>query len=106
MLPVFYFKTLKKEIMTKYGKKSQEKVEKAMHEMKQGTLRSGSGDKVTNPKQAVAIGLSEARKEGGKVPAAPGKKKTGTGAKASRSSSSGTKKTGSSRSASGKKAKA
>lgn len=53
---------------TKYGKKSQDKVEKAMHEMKRGELKSGSGHKVTSKKQAVAIGLSEARKEGGKVP--------------------------------------
>ncbi len=57
--------------MTKYSKKSEDKVHKAMHEMKEGTLRSGgSGKKVTNPKQAIAIGLSEARKEGAKVPAA------------------------------------
>lgn len=53
----------------KYGPKAQEKVHETMHEMKQGKLKSGkSGKKVTNPKQAVAIGLSEARKEGGKVP--------------------------------------
>lgn len=53
----------------KYGPKAQEKVEKAMEEMKQGKLKSGkSGKKVTNPKQAVAIGLSEARKAGAKVP--------------------------------------
>jgi len=53
----------------KYGPKAQEKVHKAMHEMKEGKLKSGqSGKKVTNPKQAVAIGLSEARDEGGKVP--------------------------------------
>jgi len=53
----------------RYGQKAQDKVEKAMHEMKHGELKSGrSGKKVTNPKQAVAIGLSEARKEGGKVP--------------------------------------
>jgi len=52
-----------------YGKKSAEKVEHAMHERKQGTLRSGrSGKKVTSRKQAIAIGLSEARREGGKVP--------------------------------------
>jgi hypothetical protein len=44
-------------------------VERAMHERKAGTLRSGSGKKVTSRKQAIAIGLSEARKEGGKVPA-------------------------------------
>lgn len=54
--------------MNKYGPKAQEKVEKAMHEMKEGELRSGSGHKVTSRKQAVAIGLSEAREEGAKVP--------------------------------------
>jgi hypothetical protein len=54
--------------MAKYGKKAEEKVEKAMHERKRGTLKSGSGKKVTSKKQAIAIGLSEARKEGGKVP--------------------------------------
>lgn len=55
--------------MAKYGPKAQEKVERAMHEMKEGKLKSGkSGQKVTNPKQAVAIGLSEARKSGAKVP--------------------------------------
>ena len=54
----------------RYGKKAQEKVEKAMHERKLGTLRSGSsGKKVTSRKQAIAIGLSEARRAGGKVPA-------------------------------------
>jgi hypothetical protein len=53
----------------KYGPKSGEKVERAMHEKKAGTLRSGgSGKKVTSRKQAIAIGLSEARKEGAKVP--------------------------------------
>ncbi|HET6244859.1 MAG: hypothetical protein H0V01_04690 [Bacteroidetes bacterium] len=54
--------------MAKYGKKAQEKVEKAMHEMKRGELKSGSGKKVKSKKQAIAIGLSEAKKEGGKVP--------------------------------------
>lgn len=54
--------------MTKYGAESQNKVKKTMHEMKEGTLESGkSHQKVTNPKQAIAIGLSEARKEGAKV---------------------------------------
>jgi hypothetical protein len=47
---------------TKYGKKAQSKVKKTMHERKHGTLRSGSGKKVTSRKQAIAIGLSEARK--------------------------------------------
>jgi len=55
--------------MATYGKKASDKVEKAMHERKQGTLKSGgSGKKVTSKKQAIAIGLSEARREGGKVP--------------------------------------
>ena len=55
--------------MARYGKKAQDKVEKAMHERKHGTLKSGkSGKKVTSRKQAIAIGLSEARAEGGKVP--------------------------------------
>jgi len=70
--------------MPKYGAKASQKVEKAMHERKEGTLKSGSGKKVTSKKQAIAIGLSEARKEGGKVP----KKK---------SSSSSSKKTSSSK---------
>ena len=56
--------------MAKYGKTAQSKVKKAMHERKQGTLRSGkSGKKVKSRKQAIAIGLSEARRAGGKVPA-------------------------------------
>lgn len=55
--------------MARYGKLSQEKVEKAMHEMKRGKLKSGSGKKVTSRKQAIAIGLSQAKKSGGKVPA-------------------------------------
>jgi hypothetical protein len=54
--------------MAKYSEKAQEKVQEEMHEMKEGKLKTGSGKKVTNPKQAVAIGLSEARKEGAKVP--------------------------------------
>jgi hypothetical protein len=54
--------------MAKYSKKASEKVEKAMHEMKEGTLKSGSGKKVTSKKQAIAIGLSEAREAGAKVP--------------------------------------
>ena len=74
--------------MAKYSKKAEEKVEKAMHEMKEGKLRTGTGKKVTSRKQAIAIGLSEAREEGAKVPKkkstadtpkkAPKKKDTGT----------------------------
>ena len=52
----------------KYSKKAQEKVEEVMHEFKEGKLKSGSGKKVTSKKQAVAIGLSEAREAGAKVP--------------------------------------
>jgi hypothetical protein len=56
--------------MATYSKKAGKKVEEAMHEMKEGKLKSGrSGKKVTNPKQAIAIGLSEARESGAKVPA-------------------------------------
>ena len=62
--------------MARYGKKASEKVEKAMHERKHGTLKSGrSGKKVTSKKQAIAIGLSEAREAGGKVPSKKSSKK-------------------------------
>ncbi len=54
--------------MAKYSKKSQEMVESAMHRKKKGTLKSSSGKKVTSRKQAIAIGLSEAREKGAKVP--------------------------------------
>jgi len=68
--------------MATYGSKAGEKVEKAMHERKHGTLKSGgSGKKVTSRKQAIAIGLSEAREAGGKVPAKKSAAKTSTGAK-------------------------
>ena len=68
--------------MAKYSKASKESVKDAMHEMKKGKLKSGkSGKKVTNPKQAIAIGLSEAREKGAKVPrktaAKSSSKKTG-----------------------------
>lgn len=55
--------------MAKYSEKESEKVEKALHEMKEGKLKTGTGKKVTFKKQAIAIGLSEARKAGTKVPA-------------------------------------
>jgi hypothetical protein len=55
--------------MARYGRKAAKKVKRAMHEMKRGKLRSGrSGKKVKSRKQAIAIGLSEARRAGGKVP--------------------------------------
>lgn len=56
-------------LMAKYGKKAGEMVERAMHERKRGTLKSGgSGTRVKSRTQAIAIGLSEARREGAKVP--------------------------------------
>ncbi|RFM27165.1 DUF6496 domain-containing protein [Deminuibacter soli] len=62
--------------MAKYSPKSGQKVEQSMHEMKEGKLRSGrSNKKVTNPQQAIAIGLSEARAEGAKVPKKAARKK-------------------------------
>ena len=69
--------TRKKSSSRKYGKKASAKVERSMHEMKRGQLRSGgSGKKVTSRAQAVAIGLSEARREGGKVPSTKRAKKS------------------------------
>lgn len=63
--------------MAKYGKKSQVKVKNVMRKFKRGELKSGtSGKKVTSRKQAIAIGLSQARKEGAKVPQAPSKTST------------------------------
>ena len=62
--------------MAKYGKKASQKVERAMRERKRGTLRSGrSGKRVTSRQQAIAIGLSEARRAGAKVPRKKGGRK-------------------------------
>ncbi|SKA09672.1 DUF6496 domain-containing protein [Sediminibacterium ginsengisoli] len=83
--------------MAKYSKGAQDKVEKVMHERKHGTLKSGStGKKVTSRKQAIAIGLSEARAEGKKVPKAPAKK---TAAKKSAPKKAAAKKTASKKTA-------
>ena len=71
--------------MARYGKTAQKKVKKAMDERKKGKLKSGrSGKKVTSKKQAIAIGLSEARKAGGKVPKKKGGKKKGGKKKSSK----------------------
>jgi hypothetical protein len=87
--------------MARYGKKASQKVEKAMHERKRGTLKSGrSGKTVKSRKQAIAIGLSQARKSGGKVPAKKG------GAKKSSAKKSSAKKTSSRKSAAGKRSSA
>lgn len=62
---------------TKYGKKAAEKVKQAVHEQKQGTLKSGrSGKKVKSRQQAIAIGLSQARRAGAKVPKQPASART------------------------------
>ena len=85
--------------MATYGNKASEKVEKAMHERKRGTLKSGgSGKTVKSRKQAIALGLSEARRAGGKVPA----KKTSakkSSAKKTGARKSAAKKTGAQKSA-------
>ena len=77
----------------RYGAKAGEKVEKSMREMKRGTLRSGSGKKVTDSKQAIAIGLSEARRAGGKVPK---RSKSSSGSKSTARKRSGSSRSGSS----------
>ena len=64
--------------MARYGKKAQETVKEAMEKLKKGELKSGSGKKVTSRKQAIAVGLSEAREKGAKVPAPPNKSKKAT----------------------------
>jgi hypothetical protein len=89
--------------MAKYSKGAQKKVEKAMHEKKHGQLKSGSsGKKVKNRKQAIAIGLSEARKEGKKVPPKKAAKKSASKKSASKKSTS--KKSTSKKSTTRKKA--
>ena len=96
--------------MAKYGRKASEKVERAMHERKHGTLKSGrSGRKVKSRKQAIAIGLSEARREGAKVPSrkrSGGRKKTASRSSSRKSTSrkSSTRKSGSRKTATRKTA--
>lgn len=78
-----------KKSTRKYGAKAQKSVEREMKAFKAGKLKSGSGAKVTNPKQAIAIGLSEARASGAKAPAPPKKtaKKKSVTKKSTRSTS-------------------
>ena len=79
--------TAKKSSAKKYGPAASKSVEREMKAMKEGKLESGrSGKKVTNPKQAIAIGLSEARRAGGKVPPAPKKAAKKTAKKAAKKS--------------------
>lgn len=75
--------------MARYEKLSQKSVEQAMEKMKEGKLKSGrSGKNVRNPKQAIAIGLSEARKKGAKVPPAPSSRRKASSGKTTRQKSS------------------
>jgi hypothetical protein len=91
----------KSNTMAKYSKGAGKKVKRAMHEMHEGQLKSGrSGKKVKSRKQAIAIGLSEARKEGAKVPKKGGAKKTG--AKKGGPKKGGVKKSGAKKGASKK----
>lgn len=78
---------------TKYGKKTQKKMEKVMHEFKEGDLKTSHGRKVTDRDQAVAIGLSEARSEGDKVPKKKSSSKSSSHSKASSHKSSSHKTT-------------
>jgi len=73
---------------SKYGKAASKRVESAVRRKKKGTLKSGSGKKVTSRKQAIAIGLSEAREKGGKVPARKSSSKKTSSKKASSKKSS------------------
>ena len=74
--------------MAKYSEKAQKKIGKVMEEYKEGQLKTSAGDKVTSRKQAVAIGISEARAEGDKVPSKKKASSTTTKKKASASRSS------------------
>jgi len=86
--------------MAKYSKSAGNKVGEVMHEMKEGKLKSGSGKKVTSPKQAIAIALSEAREDGAKV---PGKTASKKGAKRETAGRRAASKKASSKKASAKK---
>lgn len=91
--------------MPKYSKKAGDKVERAMHERKEGSLKSGrSGKKVTSRKQAIAIGLSEAREEGAKVPKKAAKKSGARKTATKKSAKKATKKSAPKKSASKKAA--
>lgn len=90
--------------MAKYSKKAQDKVEKVMHEKKEGTLKSGrSGKKVKSRKQAIAIGLSEARKEGAKVPKKSSAKKSSKKSSSKKSAKKSSAKKSSSKKSAAKK---
>jgi hypothetical protein len=94
----------KKSSKRKYSPKASKAVEREMHEYKRGKLKSGrSGRKVKNPKQAIAIGLSEARKEGAKVPAKKSSSKKSSSSKKKSSKKSSSKSSSKKKSSSGRK---
>jgi hypothetical protein len=100
LLSAWFFRLYRKKPMAKYSKSAQRSVKRAMHEKKRGKLRSGrSGKKVTSRKQAIAIGLSEARKKGAKVPAPKRSRK------AAKRTGRAAKKRGSSKNSKGRKKK-
>ena len=70
--------------MAKYSKKAEDKIHKVLHEFKEGDLKSSSGRQVTSRKQAIAIGISEARESGAKVPAKKASRKKATARKSIR----------------------
>src|SRR5690349_20611817 len=90
--------------MAKYSGTSRKTVESAMHRMKKGKLKSGSGDTVKNPKQAIAIGLSEAREKGAKVPSPKKAAKKAAPAKKSNAKKGAAKKSAAKKAAPVKKA--
>jgi hypothetical protein len=93
--------------MARYGEKAGEKVERALHEMHDGELKSGrSNKKVTSRKQAIAIGLSEAREEGGKVPEKAATKKSTASKKTATKKSSDSKESAEKKSTATKKSAA
>jgi topoisomerase IA-like protein len=99
--------TGKHAIMARYGEKAGEMVEKALHEMHDGELTIGKSDKkVTSRKQAIAIGLSEAREAGGKVPKKAASKKSTTSDKSAAPKKSAAKKTAAKKSTTSKKSTA
>jgi len=90
--------------MAKQSRAQKDTMERVMHEYKHGELESGSGKKVKNPKQAIAIGLSEARRAGAKIPPSPNQKKSAS--KKAAKKASGAKKSAAKKSASKKKSAA
>jgi hypothetical protein len=89
---VFASEPSRRTEMAKYGRGASKRVESAMRRKKKGTLKSSSGQKVTSRKQAIAIGLSEAREKGAKVPPRPSSRKTSKARKGAARKTGGKKK--------------